>query len=363
MATEIERRFLVHEINPSALIGAERLNIVQGYFKDPSPFSQLRVRIIDGKRAVLTGKEGFGVVRNEEEIPIGVREAQFLLGHCWHVIEKTRFRTGEWEIDYFKAPLNGLIIGEYEHASALDGVTLPPWIFKATEVTDSLSNLHLARLATDLKASPNNQAELTLYNILAAQRIPLVVLTGGPCCGKTTFLGMLREKLPNAVHCVPEVASIVIGQLGITPPGDSLGMLRFEQTLGRIQSIFEATSLEDAVRSKKTLMVLDRGSMDRAAYLQGGIEQLVALDRTTAQHEYGRYAIVLCFEVPPPEIYETQRRNNPARSETYEQAMALQERIKLAWNSHPNFHLVRNAKSWEEKEKMALCLIAPFLPK
>ncbi len=366
MPTEIERRFLVSGIDLSPLSHARQWHITQGYFELPDPRKSFRVRIVDDgdgtKRAFLAIKEGAGLSRDEKESEILLQQGQDLLAICWHTIQKTRFFSDGWEVDFYGEPLKGLIIAEYEMSSPTQEVVLPLWIYEAVEVTESITNLHLARLATELRAAPET-TEFFLHEELlkASRRILRIVLTGGPCSGKSTMLEVLRREFGETIHCVPETASIIISQVGIKPVGHPLALSRFQDTVYRVQRIFEGTSLQQAANEGKHALVLDRGSIDNAAYLTGGLLEMSQRFSTTPQTEYARYDLVLCLDVPPENVFEASKGNNPARSETYPEAVALGERIKQVWGEHPNFRVVPNGQSWQEKQETALGAIRSFL--
>ena len=362
MPTEIERRFLVLEMNQSILHDSASAQFIQGYLMSSSDFEQLRVRIIDGKHAIFARKRGIGLLRQEDEKECtDVDAAKFLLAHCRDTVSKTRYFIEGWEVDFYDAPLQGLIIAEFEMVSLDQEVVLPSWIHRAVEVTDSISNLHLARLSTTLRNRDTAEDFSLIEELLRYTKvIPRIVLTGGPCSGKSTFMQMLKDQHEVSFQCVPETATIIISQVGITPTS-LLEMRRFQETVYQVQRIFELTSTEHAGGKGKKALVLDRGTVDGAAYLPGGTEELEKICNTSLDYEYGQYDLVLCFEVPPEDVYESEKKNNPARGETYEEALALQSRIQEVWGGHPNFHLISNRHGWPDKVENALKRIGDFV--
>src|SRR3989344_1602143 len=100
-----------------------------------------------------------------------------------------------------------------------------------------------------------------------------IVLTGGPCAGKTTALSYLQKKLSErgvSVVVVPEVPTMVINS-GIDPTKlDPEQHRRFEELLLRTQIRFENDVFATVARiknGKKTVMICDRGCMDMSAYM------------------------------------------------------------------------------------------------
>lgn len=344
--TEIEFRFLVTQIDPD-FRRSPSVAIEQGYLESP-PGTSLRVRITTdaagGRSAVVTRKAGKGLVREEREHAVSVEAAETLLRSCFAVLRKTRYFKEEWTVDVFDAPLAGLTIAEKEVAEAQAWTTLPPWIGEAREVTDSLTNLHLAYLARDLAAGDPERP----VRELVARPVKRIVLTGGPCSGKSVLMRQLKQEFGAAVHCVPEVATILIAQVGVRPGNDALSSRRFQRTVARVQKSFEEASADQAFRDGKQAILLDRGLLDSAAYLPGGVIELMDVLQSQSRHELGQYDMVIWLASPPEDVYERERSNNPARTESYADALARGTQVRDAWRGHHRLREVwKNA--WEEK--------------
>lgn len=133
MAKEIELKFLVTS-RDYQLEAVSRREITQGYISR-NPSGTVRVRIT-GDNAFLTVKgANTGIVRDEWEYSIPVKDAREMLTTVCdsNVISKERFIVDHdglrWEIDEFHGRLEGLTVAEVE----LPGVdampaTLPSWI-------------------------------------------------------------------------------------------------------------------------------------------------------------------------------------------------------------------------------------------
>lgn len=346
MPYEIERRFLVLKWSSQFRfpLNLPKVSIHQGYFELPIINKSLRVRISDNKEAELTLKSGKGIKRPEYPYPLSVDYAKMLIELCSHYIDKIRHKGGRWEIDFFEPPLNGLVLLEIELKSQNEKFKKPDYIEEWIEVTDSITNHHLARLATELRG--NKLPAIPYLFTQLFSRIPEIVITGGPCSGKTEIMNLLSETRP-ALQCVPEVASIVISQLKIQP---KKGLNNFFQKLiHSTQSLFESTSLQYAVLEGKAGMALDRGLSDGAAYFGGGVPEYERVIGTNVEGEYSRYKIVVCLDVAPRDIYKLKKKNNPARSETYKKACELGNKIRQVWQNHPNFVFIGNEGGWNEK--------------
>ncbi|MFH1046769.1 MAG: AAA family ATPase [Patescibacteria group bacterium] len=347
---EFERRWIVLSIDPD-IRRAPSILIEQAYLGWPKG---LRIRISTTeveRKAEATKKTGHGLVRLEQTVDLSIEVAEFFFDCSPFRIKKRRYHRDGWEIDYFEDELSGLVTAEFELTSPNQDISLPPWIHSAVEVTNSVTNMQLARMAHDLRASKN---EPLLDDLPVRDRIlidrPRIVLTGGPCSGKSTAIERLRSDLSNILQCVPETATIIIDRVGAKPPlGDIYGMRKFQRTVHRVQCGFEEVSLVQALGENKQALLLDRGTIDGAAYLNGGVQEFECVCLTDASTEYSRYSAVIILDVPPQDVYDAKKDNNAARGETYEQAAELGERIVHVWSGHPNVIRISNHGSFEEK--------------
>lgn len=152
MAIEIERKFLVADLD-AALAGAVACErIAQGYLSaDPEATVRVRIR---GERGFLTVKSrNRGAERGEWEYEIPESDARELLGLSQTpIIDKVRHRVPfgglVWEVDVFSRPA-GLVLAEVELPRADVSICLPPWV--GADVTSDAryfnSNLALSQSA------------------------------------------------------------------------------------------------------------------------------------------------------------------------------------------------------------------------
>lgn len=354
MPQEIERRFLVYDIDPTTRDFPHDF-IEQGYL-DTSPAFTTRIRIVNRARAYAGAKDGMGIAREEREPEMPIELARFFIDRCAYRLVKNRHYRDGWEVDFYEGALSGLVIAEFPMPSHDTPVMLPSWIRRAREITDTVTNFHLARLASDLDVDAHS---ISTSDIII-HPLPRIVLTGGPCSGKSSIIELLRAIRGDVLHCVPEVASIVIAQVGVTPPLDHRGNRLFNRTVCQVQKGFELVAELEARRTGKLATVLDRGLVDNAVYIHDGVAGLENILRTHRGYEYADYDAVICLAVPPREIFEEKKRNNPARKETYEEALALGAKIEEVWREHPHFHLI-NADSWDEKVALVRSLVDKVL--
>lgn len=140
---EIERRFLLRDLDANELAGFPFQEIEQNYLAGSLG---VRIRRI-GDRYELTIKGQGTRCRREITKELTVAEYGELLLLCDRGLVKQRYRVGSWEIDLFAGSLTGLVLAEVELGDPDE--ELPPFPFSSvqwTEVTEDLryANTNLA---------------------------------------------------------------------------------------------------------------------------------------------------------------------------------------------------------------------------
>lgn len=348
MPREIERRFLVTKLSPDyrSFFNSPGVDIWQGYLGGLVKNHSLRVRIYNNIKAELTRKIGQGIERDESlPFSIPIEFGNELRDSITKYIEKIRYGRNytKWELNFFKPPLDGIIIAEIEIEHRNQKFKMPGCIEDSIEITDSITNHLLAKLAVELRHSGEPALPYILKYIISP--IPLIVLVGGPGSGKSGIMALLQAR--GDFHCVPEVASMVMSQLNIKP--DKYPNKHFQKLIYDASNLFEFRSAHYATMQGKSALVLDRAMLDGAGYFDGGIEEFERVLGTNIKDEYVRYKIVICLDVPPEDIYNMIKSNNPDRTEDYQQARRRGDRTFEVWKNHPNFVFIGNDGGWDEK--------------
>ena len=147
MATEIERKFLIHQ--PPFERWGEGVEMRQGYLARGEQ-ATARVRIA-GDQGWLTIKgQTTGISRPEFEYQIPVEDAQELLALCeGGVIEKRRWHVPHqghvWEVDVFYGENSGLMIAEIELSGEHEVFTRPSWVVEEVSDDPRYFNGYLSR--------------------------------------------------------------------------------------------------------------------------------------------------------------------------------------------------------------------------
>lgn len=169
--------------------------------------------------------------------------------------------------------------------------------------------------------------------------IPMLVLTGGPCAGKSTVLEYLRTSLPNAAF-VPEAATVLLSG-GYPAPGREVEYsdhwrYNFQGAILDLQQRLESFWAHEARETGKQLLVLDRGVLDGAAYTPGGAAEFAATYGLNIEATLQRYHWVYHLEslaTGDPASYGKQ--GNAERMESLEEAAELELATREVWSTHP----------------------------
>ncbi len=183
--------------------------------------------------------------------------------------------------------------------------------------------------------------------------IKKIVLTGGPCSGKSSALPHIESLLLKRGHrplFVPEAATSLI-TAGIRP--ELLGD-KFQEYVIRQQLHNESLAMDAAKRyaeqGARPVIILDRGLMDGAAYMDtDSFKKLAETFGASFLEWLQRYDAVIALEVAPRDFYTID--NNAARSEDYEGACKKGENTKAAWKGSKLF-VVGNPEEGGFEKKM-----------
>ncbi len=197
-------------------------------------------------------------------------------------------------------------------------------------------------------------------------KITKIVLTGGPCAGKTTGMSWIQnafEARGYTVLVVPETATeLILGGLN----GSSCGsLIEFQTYMLHLQMLKESIFVSAAknMNKDKILIVCDRGVMDMRAFMSD--EEYAQMLRNEKLNEVelrdnydGIFHLVTAAK-GAEEFYTTA--NNAARTETVEQAAAVDTRIISAWTGHPHLRVIENDREFEGKMKHLIAEISHLL--
>ncbi|MBQ7413527.1 MAG: AAA family ATPase [Alphaproteobacteria bacterium] len=179
-----------------------------------------------------------------------------------------------------------------------------------------------------------------------------IVITGGPCAGKTTCLSTLDERLTAKgykVITVPEAATEMM-MSGIKIP--EVGLVEFEKMLIEFQLAKEKLAMRAAEKYPKAVVLLDRGIPDCRAYMTDtDYAAALAANQLNPHRACHRYDAVLHLVTAAKgaERFYTCA-NNPARQETdLTVARQADDRTQQAYIGHPHLRIIDNSTDFAKK--------------
>lgn len=191
-----------------------------------------------------------------------------------------------------------------------------------------------------------------------------IVVTGGPCGGKSTSLQRIRKYLEGVgfqVIVVPEISRMVYQCAGVPDFGNPQTRLRYQRAFLKTQLALEDCLVSLAV-GQKTVMLLDRGALDGKAYLPLEQWNLMLKDFGVdeAQLRDGRYDFILHLETAAkgaPGAYVC----DGQRVETSAQAIAFDEGLREAYRGHKCHRIIGGSKNFDQKINCAISEVVRFL--
>lgn len=199
------------------------------------------------------------------------------------------------------------------------------------------------------------------------KQITKIVITGGPCAGKTTGMSWIQNaftEMGYTVVFVPETATELISD-GVAP-WTLNSNLDYQLCQMKLQLHKEAVFEEAATKmynSDKILIVCDRGTIDNKAYMSDGefnsALSKLKLNETELRDAYDAVFHLVTAAKGAEKFYTLS--NNKARTETIEEAAAMDDKLISAWTGHPHFRVIDNSKGFEDKMKHLVAEISSFL--
>ena len=204
--------------------------------------------------------------------------------------------------------------------------------------------------------------------------IKRIVLTGGPCAGKTTALVRIHEHfsaLGYKVFTVPEVPTMIT-QAGWNYLTDNQNFYyEGEKVILETQLELEDKIMRMAQTCKEPcVIVCDRGAMDISAYISPKMWKELTDSCHTSTEELrtgNRYDAILHLVSAADgaeKFYTTA--NNAQRYEKADEAglqlaRELDKKVIQAWTGHPHLRVINNGEDFEQKMNRVVREIASVL--
>jgi len=194
-----------------------------------------------------------------------------------------------------------------------------------------------------------------------------IVLTGGPCAGKTTALVKIMEHFSSIgykVFIIPELPTLFL-QAGMDYLTDNREFFyEGEKATLEMQIALEDKFQQMAKSIKQpVLIVCDRGTMDISAYMEPKLwENITSHVGTNNEELRSRYDAVLHLVSAADgaeQFYITS--NNKQRTEGLELARELDKKVIEAWTGHPHLRVINNHEDFNNKLHRVLKEISSVL--
>lgn len=185
-----------------------------------------------------------------------------------------------------------------------------------------------------------------------------IVLTGGPCAGKTSVLEYITDKLGAVgykIDIVPETATEVF-EAGYKP-GKNITQEEFQRLI--LVKQLEKEEIYNKLNDDKRIVFFDRGILDACAYApEGCMDDLFNKYHLTYSEIYSRYDAILHLVTTADgaeEFYlwndpnSESEGNNPARKESPEEARIADKKTLNIWIGHPHLRVIDNSTDFKGK--------------
>lgn len=192
-----------------------------------------------------------------------------------------------------------------------------------------------------------------------------IVLTGGPCAGKTIALSYIANKLKELgikVLTADEQATKLMLS-GKTP--QNMGRFEFHKLLFgcQLEEETKLTKQAENMLDEKVVLLLDRGLLDSKAFVtQEEFDRYSAhygANEDIIRNSYDAVFHLVTSANGAEEHYNLT--NNKARTESIEVAKKLDEEIISVWTGTPHLRIIDNTTSFEEKLERLKTEVLAFL--
>ena len=193
-----------------------------------------------------------------------------------------------------------------------------------------------------------------------------IVITGGPCAGKSTAMSWIQNAFAEkgyTVLFVPETATEFIS--GGVAPWTCGSNAEYQKCQMRLQLVKEQLFLQAArtMPQEKILIVCDRGALDNRAYMTdeefAEVLAYVGANEIELRDSYDAVFHLVTAAKGKEEFYSNA--NNEARYENLEEARALDDRLLASWAGHPHLRVIDNTTDFGDKMIRLIAELSSFL--
>lgn len=170
----------------------------------------------------------------------------------------------------------------------------------------------------------------------------IIVLTGGPCGGKSTVIEAIRKEMGHnkRVICMNEVATSLLKNRKYDFSEESERIAFQEDVFNR------QMEAEEDMSHPGRVLVVDRGLLDGSVYWPEGVQDWCRYFGVSKKLCYDRYSKVIHLEsLASGSAYK----QTAVRTEDREGAASLDKKIEQVWRHHNNRHIFMALLGLREK--------------
>ena len=198
------------------------------------------------------------------------------------------------------------------------------------------------------------------------QSITRIVITGGPCAGKTTAMSWIQNAFTQKGYLVLFVDETATQLSNGGAPwrltrNNREYQYRVTQLMLAKEEVF--TGIARTFDAEKVLIVCDRGALDNRAYMTDEefryVQEKLGMSEVELRDHYDAVFHLVTAAKGAEEFYT--HANNAARYETPEEAVRSDDALIAAWTGHPHLRVIDNRYSFDEKMLALIREISSFL--
>ena len=196
--------------------------------------------------------------------------------------------------------------------------------------------------------------------------ISTIVVTGGPCAGKSTALSWIQNEFSkrgyHVMFIIESATEVINGGMG---RASCVSTLEFQRNILELQREKERIYKQAASKmdKEKILIVCDRGALDSKAYTSSLEFSLLLKECNTNEIElrdnYDAVFHLVSAANGAEDFYSLA--NNSARTETIEEAKIIDDKTLKAWMGHPHLRVIDNSTDFNGKIQRLIQEISSFL--
>ena len=197
-------------------------------------------------------------------------------------------------------------------------------------------------------------------------KITKIVITGGPCAGKTTAMSWIQNAFTEKgymVLFVDETATQLIS--GGAPWKYTRNNREYQLQVTKLmiakEQVFEA--IAKTFDAEKVLIVCDRGTLDNRAYMNDEefryVQEQLHTNEIELRDHYDAVFHLVTAAKGAEQFYSFA--SNAARYETIEEAIRVDDGLIASWTGHPHLRVIDNRYDFKEKMLALITEISAFL--